>query len=198
MNNQVHDPLDANTIQYTNTTGSTISAGKPVKIAGRYYIAITDIANNATGAVRTAHVARMAKATGSAITQGTALGWDSGNSRVTTDTTGGLLGYCFTAAASTDTEVEVLITDRPRIYSNLITPSAGELTADQMDVDTGWGVAPAGPTFALIINSSNVPRLPSTIVLLGSTDAGKVRVTHTDIATGDKLHILSHLFPIKN
>jgi len=60
-----------NVIQYTNGTGSDIASGEVVEIASGYFgVALTAIANGATGSVAIDGVFNVPKGTAAAVTQG--------------------------------------------------------------------------------------------------------------------------------
>lgn len=93
--------------------GSTIVSGQLVAVGDRVGVAVTDIANGATGAVRVDGVCEVPKASPLAITQGATLYFDATEGELTTSTdgTGSLVnaaaGYAFAAALSADTTVLV-------------------------------------------------------------------------------------------
>ncbi|MBY0262557.1 MAG: DUF2190 family protein, partial [Phycisphaerales bacterium] len=51
-------------VDFTNTSGSTITSGTPVLFGGRYGIAQTDVPNNGTGTLALAGRFEVTKATG--------------------------------------------------------------------------------------------------------------------------------------
>lgn len=92
------------------TAGSAISAGQVLVIGVRIGVALTAIANGATGAVAVEGVFEIAKLSSDTMAQGALVYWDNANSRMTT-TAGGntLAGYAFRAAGNGATTVEVNI-----------------------------------------------------------------------------------------
>lgn len=64
------------TIEYTNS-GSAISSGDVVIVGSLVCVALTDIANGATGTLATKGVFDLAKTSGAVIDQGTEVIWDS-------------------------------------------------------------------------------------------------------------------------
>ena len=98
---------DGDILDYT--AGAAISAGDVVVIGTIGGVAITDIANGATGAVAISGVFRVTKATG-AVTQGALLYWNATNSNLTTTATGAtLVGVAAAAALSGDATVDILL-----------------------------------------------------------------------------------------
>ncbi len=65
---------DGNVIQYT--AGADITAGSVVKMGGTLGVALTDIANGATGSVAIQGVFELPKVSGAVIAQGESLVWD--------------------------------------------------------------------------------------------------------------------------
>lgn len=97
---------DGDTIKYTNSTGSTIGSGKPVRIAGgKVCFAIGEILDTATGILATEGVVKLTKHAPLAISQGDALFWSG--TEVTKTVTDDFIGVAHEAAASADTEVLV-------------------------------------------------------------------------------------------
>ena len=102
---QVGDVLD-----YTAT--SAVARGDAVVIGSNIVgIALDDIAANATGPVAIRGVFRVTKASGN-ISQGAKLYWNAqsgGNFTTSSDSGAKFAGYAWSAAASTDTTVEILL-----------------------------------------------------------------------------------------
>tara|TARA_R110002049_G_scaffold173699_1_gene340591 strand:+ start:1264 stop:1638 length:375 start_codon:yes stop_codon:yes gene_type:complete len=65
---------DGNVIDYT--AGADITSGSVVKLGNILGVALTDIANGATGSVAIRGVFRVPKVSGAVITQGESLTWD--------------------------------------------------------------------------------------------------------------------------
>lgn len=72
---------DGSTLDYTNDTGSAILSGAAVIIGGLLTVAITDIANGETGAVKADGVFELPKGA-NAIEQGAAVDFDVSESAV--------------------------------------------------------------------------------------------------------------------
>nr|BDD46845.1 hypothetical protein 11 [bacterium] len=95
-------------LDYT-ASGSDISSGNLVIIGSIAGIAISDIADGETGAVRIAGVFSIPKAA-VAVTQGAKLYWNTTNSNLTTTASGNtLVGVAAKAAASGDANVNLLL-----------------------------------------------------------------------------------------
>lgn len=79
------------------------------------------------------------------------------------------------------------------VFVKAHTVTAGEDAAGQVDIDTGWGVAIAGPVLVTIVNSSGAVKTGDVVVTkLTGGDLGKVRVadgTGTAVAATDVIHI---------
>lgn len=96
--------------------GSAISAGAGVAVGPLVGVAISDVANGATGWLQIEGVVTLAKPTNQAFTNGALLYWDDGNDRVTT-TEGTdskpVAGYAYGAAAEAATTCSVLLARGP-------------------------------------------------------------------------------------
>jgi len=90
--------------------GSTISSGQVLLIGKRIGVALSSIANGATGAAQVRGIFTIAKLSTDVVAQGDLLYWDNGNSRLTT-TVGSntLVGYATKAAGNGVTTVEISI-----------------------------------------------------------------------------------------
>jgi len=98
---------EGKTLNYT--AGADITSGQFVLIGTIGAVAKTDIANGKTGAVHISGVFSIPKATG-AVTQGAKLYWDESESEVTTTATDNtLIGVAAAAAASGDSNAQVLL-----------------------------------------------------------------------------------------
>jgi predicted RecA/RadA family phage recombinase len=99
---------DGKILNYT-PSGSSVVAGAVVVMGNIAGIALTDIADGATGAVQIKGIFSLPKAAG-AITLGTKLYWDSGNSNLTTIASGNtVIGVAASAQTSADTNVNLLL-----------------------------------------------------------------------------------------
>lgn len=88
-------------IDWTNGTGAALASGSGVLIGSRLGVAVTDIANGATGSVRVRGVVELPKLGTDVVAQGALLYWDSTNKRLTTTASGNTLaGYATAAAGS--------------------------------------------------------------------------------------------------
>lgn len=101
---------DGTTIKYTNSTGSTINSGDPVRLSsGKVCVAMGIILDGATGLLKTTGVYIWPKATPLTIAQGDKLYWDG--TKVTKTVTDNFVGQAHEAAASADVTVLVDIDD---------------------------------------------------------------------------------------
>lgn len=73
---------DGDRIDYTNSSGSDISAGDVINLGSRIGIALTDIADGETGAVKVEGIFKIAAITGTAFSIGNKLYWDPTNSQL--------------------------------------------------------------------------------------------------------------------
>lgn len=96
---QAGDVLD-----YTNASGSTITAGTPVVLGNLIGVALADIANGAVGAMAVRGVFTLPKVTGSAWTVGSKLLWDASAGKfdvgTATPATGDVSVCCVAGAAA--------------------------------------------------------------------------------------------------
>lgn len=191
---------DSTQIAWTNGVGrsgtgsaGTINSGAILRLAagGLFAVATVTLAANATGIIETRGTVRVPKATGTAFTVGQRLGYDFGNDRVTTSLADGCVGTVRKAAASADTTVEIELNESgPRVFNKVLTPSAGEGSAHQMDVDVGF-TATGAVVLGHIYNSSGVQRTMGTVTFNpGSAAPTTVRIAEGALAATDKVHLL--------
>lgn len=127
----------------TNSSGSAIASGDPIFVGGIKGVALADIANGATGPVRTEGVFTLAKKASLAISEGDILFWDVTPGEITkTAADGVFIGYAEAAAGSSDTTVEVLLTQGGGVSANVAAIS----TADGSDAATTQALANATKT----------------------------------------------------
>lgn len=97
-------------LNWTNGSGSAVTAGTVVPLLSRCGIAMVDIANAATGSVALEGVWTVPKATGATWSFGETLYWDAAAGKVTTTSTGNTPAGCaFAAALSGDTTGQLLL-----------------------------------------------------------------------------------------
>jgi len=88
------------------TPGAAVASGAVVVIGVRIGIAVSDIAANATGALRVKGVVELAKLSTDVVAQGALLYWDADDFRLTTTASGNTLaGYAAKAAGNGATTV---------------------------------------------------------------------------------------------
>lgn len=90
---------EGDVINYTNTSGSTITSGSGVLVGAWLGVALADIANTQTGSVQIANVFTLPKLGTDTVAQGAALYWDNTNKRLTTTASGNTLAGRAAAAA---------------------------------------------------------------------------------------------------
>lgn len=179
---------DSTVQRKANSSGSAYAAGLVLIVGTMMGIVHDTIANGASGSIQTAGRFKLTKNTGVAYTVGQILSWDVTNSYVTTDLSSGVYVRCTEAAGSSDTtvECEINMNCRPREYCKVHTPSAGEDTANVMDITIGFDVASAFVS-VWIKNSSGVYRVPGTLTV---PSANVLRITEANLAATDKVHVL--------
>jgi len=95
------------------TASAAVSSGDVVVVGNLLAVAVTDVANGDVGAARIRGGFMIPKATGFAIAEGDIIQWDvsAGNAGTGTAASGDVTGaaIALSAAASADTEVEVLL-----------------------------------------------------------------------------------------
>lgn len=96
-------------LDYTNGTGSTITSGSPVVVGKLVGVALVDIVDGETGSVTIKEVWTLPKLTGNTFVQGADCYITPGGSITPTVTDNTYAGKAFTAAASADTEINVLL-----------------------------------------------------------------------------------------
>lgn len=164
-----------------------------VALAGEQFIGYTVNAAAAGGTVavrfRNAPGTVVAEASG-AITAG-ALVYGDGVGKITATVKGGPIGRAVQAAGADGAEIEIVDfgTD-PEVYSIRYTATAGDDTANQVDFDTGWGIAPTGQLVVTIQNTSSVTRVPAgAVTFLTAADLGKVRVVDANLAVNEVINL---------
>lgn len=137
------------------------------------------------------HVLTSAKA----ITAGSNV-YGAAAGKVTDSPSGGAvyLGIATSTVAAADQNVEVVMADavQPSVFNVRKSPSSGEDAANSMDVDTGFGVAPAGAVLVTLQNSAGLSR-PCTYTLLGGGSAGVIRIAEANLATTDVVNVVAYL-----
>lgn len=171
--------------QWTNGTGATVAAGKAVKIGATMLgVLIADIANGATGAVETRGRFTFAATSAETWSQGDPLGFDFTAQKVIKDISGGVYATAASAKTNGQTTASVELAGRLREFFVKKNPSAGEDTANQMDVDTGFGVDPVWHSVVLR-NAAGLDR-PATVTL---PSAGVIRIAEANLAATDVVFV---------
>lgn len=98
---QIGDVLD-------HTAAANLTSGQVVVMGARIGIAVTDIADGQSGAVRVKGVVELAKASADVVAQGALLYWSAVNGNLTVTSSGNTLaGYAAAAAGSGATTVRL-------------------------------------------------------------------------------------------
>lgn len=98
---QIGDVLD-------HTAGANLTSGQVVVMGARIGIAVTDIADGQSGAVRVKGVVELAKASSDVVAQGALLYWSADNGNLTVTSAGNTLaGYAAAAAGAGATTVRL-------------------------------------------------------------------------------------------
>ena len=101
---------------WTNSTGSNVVSGQVVKMSHMLGIAVTDIADGATGAVRIRCVYTVPKVSAAVFAVGEKLLWDASagafDDAAATGASGDVMGaaVAWAAGANTETTCQVLLT----------------------------------------------------------------------------------------
>jgi predicted RecA/RadA family phage recombinase len=108
---------DGEVLDYSNASGSTILSGAVIVIGTLIGVAVADIADGTTGAVRVSGVVNLAKTSATVIAMGDSLDYDvstSTFSKIGTPATGDVIACCVAAAAAGSgvTTVDVMLNVR--------------------------------------------------------------------------------------
>ncbi len=183
MKNKVLGLEDAVTVQYVNTSTTTVTvSGSVVQLAGQFGVLITDAAiNNGVAEALVRGRVRLPKATGVSFTVDQPLGWDAANNRVTATLDGGAVIRVTAPAASADTVVEGDLNPAPRRATINRVATAGEATAN-----TGtWVVGFTPQVWDIQIRTTTGGN--NTAGYTRTISSGTVTFAATDIATTDVL-----------
>lgn len=111
---------DGDTITWTNGTGSAVVSGQVVAIGNILAVALVDIANGASGSVKTRGVFTVPKVSAAVIAAGESLTWDVSAAKfddnAATPATGDITGapaYAVEAAGNAVTSLKVMFTGVP-------------------------------------------------------------------------------------
>jgi len=176
-------------------TAPTLKAGDVVRRKGIWLVMGDDVAAGGTG-TGTAHCYgrfTLPKATGWVGKRGQPVGYDFTNKVIVTDLSAGVMGVLAEDAATGDTSASVnLNVGRQRQFTDTLTPSAGQATANTMDVDLGFPWANA--TWIVNIFNSDGTLYTTGFSVNGKAGAGNeniITIAGTDIVTSQKVHILA-------
>lgn len=127
-------------LEITNTSGATIGSGKPAKVGGVVGVALGNIANNATGTIRTQGVFSFPKKASLAVSAGEPVFWDADPGEITkTAGDGFFVGFATEAAGGPATTVKVVIANGPQTAAAVADVS----TANGSDAATTQALANA-------------------------------------------------------
>lgn len=111
---------DGDIITWTNGTGSAVVSGQVVAIGNILAVALVDIANGASGSVKTRGVFTVPKVSAAVIAAGESLTWDVSAAKfddnAATPATGDITGapaYAVEAAGNAVTSLKVMFTGVP-------------------------------------------------------------------------------------
>lgn len=198
MKNAIREELEsALTITYTNDvlasglagSPATVSAGDVIKRGNLFYVSADTVLAGATGVANGVGRYSLAKPTATALAVGQSLGYDFSLKKVTTDLSGGVIGCVAVAAASNDTTVYVnMNVHARRSFAVRKHPSAGEDSANSMDVDCGFPVASALLQVTLQ-NSSGLQRPCTVIPKAGAGNENIITISDASLAATDWVNI---------
>jgi len=117
MNNLIHE---GDSFTWINDTGSDVVAGQIVPVGNILAVASVDIADGASGTVRTRCAVKAPKVSAAVIAQGESVNWDVSagafDDNAATPATGDVSGaaaFAMEAGANTETEIDVVLTGVP-------------------------------------------------------------------------------------
>lgn len=181
MKNQIFEhPEDLN-IVWTNSTGATVLSGKPVIVKNKVYVAHATLANGETGTLIGSGSSEQTALNTDTWAQGTLLGYDFTNNRLTADLSGGTFFYA--TVAKTNGQTSNVVSILPNGATTVIverTVTAGEDTANQLDITHGRGVNPTAIMVDLR-NTSGVQR----VATVTKPNTNTVRVADANLAVNE-------------
>lgn len=180
--NRVYESSDeAANIVWTNGSGSTLLSGKPVIVKNKLYIAHGDILNGASGTLIGCGCFELAALNTDTWSQGTLLGWDFANSRLTADRSGGTFFVASEAKTTGQTTNKAMLLAAGCNFSIVErTVSSGEDSANQLDITHSRGVNPSAIMVELR-NTSGVQR----VATVTKPDTNTVRVADANLAVNE-------------
>lgn len=96
-------------LEWTNTSGSTVTSGTPIVMGDMVGVALVDIPDLDSGSVAVKEVWKLPKLTGNAIGQGSDIYLTPGGSITPTETGNTYAGKAAAPAALDDTKINVLL-----------------------------------------------------------------------------------------
>lgn len=178
-------------ILWTNGTGAAVAAGDLVRAGGRWGRATVSIANGATGVVMLSGEVRLVKGAGYTLAEGQSFGWDGGKAvdagTVETPPAGRVVFACLSGDTVCIGRLEPVV---PRAIKHTVT--AGEDTANQVDIVLGTGRAPSQIVSVQIESTGNVRRSAAgAVTALSGGSLGTVRIVDAGFAAGEVVHLVT-------
>lgn len=177
-------------IPFTNTTGATLAKDRVILIGGRAGRVITDVAAGATGQLDTRGSVTMPKDQGSSsFVAGSSVEVAADGKAVNATLGVGHAGRCRSGGGQFETTVVVDLNEPPLQIIKSLQPSAGQDTANQMDVDLGQPTAPAH--YVVQVRDTNgQERAGTTVTFVGGLN-NIMRIANANLAATDRVWILA-------
>lgn len=193
MKGKVLNFEDATYFDWTNSTGSKVSAGTALLIVGLLAVAVADIAAGDPGVMefRGRHKIAKSVASGEVYAVGQRLGWDATNSVLVKDVSNGPVATVTKAAVQLDTTVEVDLGATRRVFEKQYTAVSGDATNTYVTFTHNFPAQVAGAVIAQVRTSAGVERATPTVTFPTATT---IRVTHASLAANDVVHISANEF----
>lgn len=178
-------------LSWVNDTGAAVAAGTPVLIKGRYGIAFDDIAAGASGVVQMAGIFKIPCAVDADFVFGDSAWWNG--SAVQSNSQGPApLGVVVEDQPTDDSQAWVKVMVGPgyqgSVYQLHRSVTAGEDTANSMDVTIPGLAANANIVSCKLVNGSGVVRHPTVSLNPGGVLPHVIRLSDANLATTDTLH----------
>ncbi|MGH7133829.1 MAG: DUF2190 family protein [Phycisphaerales bacterium] len=193
-NRLVRDEHHVSSQRFTNSTGSTIAAGTMKVVGGKLGRVVEDTVDGAVGVVHLRGVYALTKGTGVTYSVGQAVAVVISTQTVTNDLSNAAAG-CYAGkvvqdAATGDTVVLVSLNETPAFVQFSRTCTAGENTANYVEVIMPNGANPTGYMHAMIRDSAGLDRGVNTYTFPAT---GTVRVANAAITATDIISFIAFL-----
>jgi len=181
---------DSLVIDFTNSTGATITAWSLTRFGTMFGINLADIPNGKIGSMHLGGQFKVTKASGSGVTfaLGQAVYWDTANKTALSTPNGNYLGLAAVAAVNPDTVVAVNI-NVPQPVSMVV--ATGNASGGGLLVDTGLGATPTGMVIVQSRDTTGAPRTMSSLTWGSGGNLGKVTIVTSAGASSDTHHIIA-------